>query len=41
LHLSPLVAYLVSQIVVYTCWNFPLNRWCVFPARDPALVPVP
>jgi putative flippase GtrA len=28
----PVVAYLVSQLTTYACWNFPLNRWWVFPS---------
>jgi putative flippase GtrA len=27
----PLVAYVLSQLTTYACWNFPLNRWWVFP----------
>jgi putative flippase GtrA len=29
-HAAPIVAYLVSQVLVYLAWNFPLNRWWVF-----------
>jgi putative flippase GtrA len=29
-HAAPVVAYLVSQVLVYIAWNFPLNRWWVF-----------
>jgi len=41
LHLPPLLAYLASQLVTYACWNFPLNRWWVFPIRACAPIGVP
>jgi putative flippase GtrA len=31
----PVVAYVVSQLTTYACWNFPLNRWWVFPIAAP------
>jgi putative flippase GtrA len=31
LHLPPVLAFLGSQAVVWLCWNFPMNRWWVFP----------
>ena len=37
--LPPVVAFLSSQALVYVAWNFPLNRWWVFPtvmASDPS-----
>jgi putative flippase GtrA len=32
LELAIPVAYLISQVLVYATWSFPLNRWWVFPA---------
>nr|HEX4316329.1 GtrA family protein [Kofleriaceae bacterium] len=29
----PVPSFLVSQVVVYLAWNYPLNRWWVFPSR--------
>jgi putative flippase GtrA len=37
LGLSPFLAYAMSQVLTYACWNFPLNRWWVFPAPAPSL----
>jgi putative flippase GtrA len=37
LHLPPVLAFLGSQAVVWLCWNYPMNRWWVFPHRPPAL----
>jgi putative flippase GtrA len=34
LHAPPVVAFLASQAVVWLCWNYPMNRWWVFPHRD-------
>lgn len=31
--LSPFAAYMLSQVAVYACWSFPLNRRWVFPAE--------
>jgi putative flippase GtrA len=33
LHMHPIAAYIVGQVLVYAAWSFPLNRWWVFPAR--------
>ena len=33
LGLPPVVAFLGAQAIVYLGWNFPLNRWWVFPIR--------
>jgi putative flippase GtrA len=26
-------SFLAAQAIVFLCWNYPLNRWWVFPAR--------
>lgn len=31
LHAPPVVAFLGSQAVVWLVWNYPMNRWWVFP----------
>jgi putative flippase GtrA len=36
LHLPPVLAFLGSQAVVWLCWNYPMNRWWVFPHRPAA-----
>jgi putative flippase GtrA len=30
LHLQPVLAFAISQVVVYCAWNYPLNRYFVF-----------
>lgn len=30
LHLEPVLAFLISQVFVYLCWNYPGNRYWVF-----------
>ncbi len=35
--LSPFAAYVLSQVMVYACWSFPLNRLWVFPVRKLAI----
>lgn len=30
LHVEPVVAFIISQIVVYVAWNYPGNRYWVF-----------
>jgi putative flippase GtrA len=30
LHLEPVLAFLISQVVVYIGWNYPGNRYWVF-----------
>jgi putative flippase GtrA len=38
--LRPVIAFAISNVIVYLAWNYPLNRWWVF--RDhPQLPPVP
>ena len=32
--LPPVPSFLGSQVIVYLSWNYPLNRWWVFPARE-------
>jgi putative flippase GtrA len=27
-------SFLAAQAIVFLCWNYPLNRWWVFPARE-------
>jgi putative flippase GtrA len=34
LHAPSVPSFLVSQMIVFLTWNYPLNRWWVFPARD-------
>ena len=39
LRVPPVPSFLASQVIVYLAWNFPLNRWWVFPhamALDPS-----
>jgi putative flippase GtrA len=33
LHVPPVPSFLASQVIVFLAWNYPLNRWWVFPAR--------
>ena len=37
LHAPPVAAFLASQVIVFLAWNYPLNRWWVFPARHARL----
>jgi putative flippase GtrA len=30
LHVEPVLAFLISQVFVYLCWNYPGNRYWVF-----------
>ena len=41
LHAPPVVAFLASQAVVWLCWNYPMNRWWVFPHSQSAPPPGP
>ncbi len=33
LHAPPVAAFLASQVIVFLAWNYPLNRWWVFPSQ--------
>ena len=33
LGVAPVPSFLASQIIVYLAWNYPMNRWWVFPSR--------
>ena len=39
LHLQPVLAFAISQVLVYGAWNYPMNRYFVFrrppPSTDP------
>lgn len=36
LHIPAVLAFLGSQAIVYLAWNYPMNRWWVFPRHDHA-----
>lgn len=36
LHVTPVVAFAISQVLVYLGWNYPLNRLWVFKRPAPA-----
>jgi putative flippase GtrA len=37
LHVPPVVSFLASQVIVFLGWNYPLNRWWVFPAQKQSM----
>jgi putative flippase GtrA len=37
LHAPPVLAFLGSQAIVWLVWNYPMNRWWVFPHRGHAV----